>query len=100
MKREMADKALTIILLCKFRNFVRRMWGHIVLQKDSVTIISNNCIGGVLCHDFGLQFCSPFVNTNISMEHYLQICIWNIVDTCGYLSHTHLCGRETQRNYI
>ncbi len=74
MKREMADKALTIILLCKFRNFVRRMWGHIVLQKDSVTIISNNCIGGVLCHDFGLRFCSPFVNTNISMEHYLQIC--------------------------
>ena len=28
----------------------------------------------MLSHDFGLRFCSPFVNVNISMEHYLQIC--------------------------
>lgn len=74
MKREAPNKALCIILLCKFRNYSRRLAGRIILRKASVTIVSNNCIGGVLCHDFGLRFCTPFVNTNISMEHYLQIC--------------------------
>mgnify|MGYP001031992952 FL=1 len=52
----------------------KKLTGLIFLRNKEITIISNNCIGGALYHDYKLQFNSPFINVNISMEHYLQIC--------------------------
>ena len=56
---------------------VRRM-----LQQRGVTLISQNCIGGVFSHDMGLEFRSPTVNVFIpaadfikfvcNLEHYLS----------------------------
>ncbi len=33
-----------------------------VFSKKSITIVSNNCIGGVIYHNLGLQFQSPTIN--------------------------------------
>ena len=43
------------------------------LKNGTPTIISNNCIGGIICHDMGLQFRSPFVNIGIRAPEYLEI---------------------------
>lgn len=37
------------------------------------SIICNNCLGGMVSHDFALQFCSPFVNLMIPANHYIEI---------------------------
>ena len=66
------DKASWIVY--KIRRLLKRYAGTMLCRNASVSIISNNCIGGVLRHDYGLRFCSPFVNVNISMEHYVKIC--------------------------
>lgn len=51
------------------------------VHADGISIISQNCIGGVLYHDLGMQFLSPTVNLFIkepdfvrfvlNLEHYL-----------------------------
>lgn len=52
------------------------------VQAKDVTILSQNCIGGVFYHDMGMQFLSPtinlfmmepdFVNFVLDLEHYLH----------------------------
>ena len=37
------------------------------------TIICDNCLGGIVSHDLGLRFCSPFVNLWIPTNHYIEI---------------------------
>lgn len=56
------------------KRFIKRKICGCILRDSRVTIISNNCIGGVLYHNYGIPFNSPFVNVNISMEHFLLIC--------------------------
>ena len=56
---------------------------RIKLNNNAVTIISQNCIGGVFYHDMGLQFLSPTINLYFNapdfirfvqqLERYLQI---------------------------
>lgn len=53
------------------------------LRVSGFTVISQNCIGGVFCHDMGLPFQSPTVNLSFSandfirfvenLEHYLSL---------------------------
>ena len=40
-------------------------------KNTNVTIISNNCIAGVIYHNIGEQFCSPTINLYIKGEDYL-----------------------------
>lgn len=52
------------------------------VHAEDVTILSQNCIGGVFYHDMGMQFLSPtinlfmmepdFVNFVLDLEHYLH----------------------------
>lgn len=42
-----------------------------LVNKDP-TIISSNCIGGILSHDLGLQFRSPTVNLFMTAEDYIN----------------------------
>lgn len=44
------------------------------LKRESFTIISNNCIGGVICHDLGVQFQSPTVNLYIRPHEFVRLC--------------------------
>ena len=38
------------------------------------TIISNNCTGGAVCHELGMEFKSPTVNLQILPEDYIPFC--------------------------
>jgi len=51
------------------------------LRRRSVSLIANNCIGGFICHDLGLQFKSPFVNLWMRSDDYLKL----LCDLEGYL---------------
>ena len=52
------------------------------VDAEDITFISQNCIGGVLYHDLGLQFLSPTINTFIpepgfvkmvlNLRHYME----------------------------
>ncbi|MEY8316179.1 DUF1919 domain-containing protein [Oscillospiraceae bacterium 50-58] len=38
------------------------------------TVISRNCVGGVLFHDLGLKFLSPTINMTMSGEDFILLC--------------------------
>ncbi len=42
------------------------------LRNLDPTIISNNCVGGVIYHDLGLKFCSPTINLFFEAEDFLK----------------------------
>ena len=42
------------------------------LQNKDFTLISNNCNGGILCHELGLRFNSPTINLYFSNEDYIR----------------------------
>lgn len=44
------------------------------VKKDSFTIVANNCIGGVICHDLGVPFQSPTVNIYIRPHEFVRLC--------------------------
>lgn len=41
-------------------------------KNTNPTIVSNNCIGGVIYHNLGLQFQSPTINLFFKVEDYLE----------------------------
>lgn len=44
------------------------------LSNGNPSIISNNCNGGVICHDLGLRFNSPTVNLYFPFPDYVRFC--------------------------
>lgn len=74
------------------------------LRSSSFSVISQNCIGGVFCHDMGLSFQSPTVNLSFSandfirfvenLEHYLSFepeFYWDEEYPVGRLGDLELC---------
>ena len=64
-----------------FLNIVRKNNEMLYLKKIrrknhnlNPTIISNNCIGGVIYHNLGLRFLSPTVNLFVKSDDYLTFC--------------------------
>lgn len=51
---------------------VKRKIRNCMLHNKEIAIISNNCIGGKLAHDFGLRLNSPIVNMQIVPEDYIR----------------------------
>ena len=43
------------------------------LKNKEVSIIASNCNGGIISHDLGLQFRSPFVNLWIKPNDYIKL---------------------------
>ena len=43
-------------------------------QNPDVSILSMNCIGGVLAHDLGIRFNSPTVNLYMRAEDFIRFC--------------------------
>lgn len=65
----------------KIRSYIwkcrRALWLWLLrkrLKSDEITIIANNCIGGIIYHDLGLQFLSPTINLDIPAEDFLVLC--------------------------
>lgn len=55
-----------------------------MLHRKDVSIISQNCIGGVFSHDMGLQFLSPTVNLYFCAEDFVKFAS----DIARYLPQT------------
>lgn len=45
------------------------------VHAEGVTIISQNCIGGVFYHDMGMQFLSPTINTFIPEPGFVKLAL-------------------------
>lgn len=65
----------------KIRSYIwkcrRALWLWLLrkrLKSDEITIIANNCIGGIIYHDLGLQFQSPTINLDIPADNFLILC--------------------------
>lgn len=44
------------------------------LKNKNFTIISSNCIGGVLYHELGLKFLSPTINMYLRPNEFIKFC--------------------------
>lgn len=71
-------KKLLKNLLQKFWQFNRRI-RHTSKYKSQIknkdfTIFSMNCLGGLLYHDLGLRFSSPFINLYLDSEDFIKFC--------------------------
>lgn len=45
------------------------------LKKSDFSIISQNCTGGVIYHDLGLEFLSPTVNLFFAQNDFIKFCM-------------------------
>lgn len=66
-------------MLGRFKNSIRKSARASVLRSSrerlvntSVTVFSSNCVGAVVCHDFGMRFNSPMVNLFMMTDDYLR----------------------------
>lgn len=64
------------------------------LTNTDVTIISSNCIGGVISHELGLQFRSPTVNLYIEPSDYVRFC-----SRLEYYMEQHLVQVDKETDY-
>ena len=59
-------------IIKKFRYFYHLLISSRIKDKD-VSIIANDCVGGVIYHDMGLRFLSPTINLFFeSVDDYLE----------------------------
>ncbi len=55
----------------KSRSIWRNKKERSCLRNENITIFSQNCIGGIMYHDLGLQFCSPTVNLLFTPSEFI-----------------------------
>lgn len=53
---------------------IKRRIRYIRLKDKDISIITNNCLGGKLAHDFGLMLNSPVVNMQMIPEDFAHFC--------------------------
>ncbi len=61
----------------KFFSFIRSIrnfFQRTKLKNKDVSIISSNCIGGVIYNNLGLEFKSPTINLFMTPKDYLKFC--------------------------
>ena len=42
------------------------------LKNDNFSILASNCIGGVLYHELGMPFLSPFINMYVEPHDFIK----------------------------
>ena len=60
-------------------NYIRRILRYFyrkTLRKRDITLITNNCIGGIIYHDMHLQFLSPTINLYFDNEEFILFCTY------------------------
>ncbi|MET3557538.1 uncharacterized protein (DUF1919 family) [Streptococcus rupicaprae] len=53
------------------RDLTRRNRSNLLAVSEPISIISSNCIGGVMLHDLGLPFATPTINLYFEPKSYL-----------------------------
>ncbi len=44
-----------------------------MIRKQNISIVSNNCWGGIICHTLSMECLSPFKNVSFSSADYIKI---------------------------
>ena len=57
----------------KLQRIVKRFYWRYSLSNKDFSLVSNNCLGGVILHQLGVRFNSPFVNLFICAEDYVTL---------------------------
>lgn len=72
----MNDKTtITRAAVRRIKSFMREIYNKRIamnLNNQSFSLITNNCMGGFMLHDLGLQFNSPFVNLWIKPMDFIK----------------------------
>lgn len=80
-------------ILHTLRRIVRYLY-RIRLKNDNFTLITNNCIGGIICHDLHLRFMSPTINLYFINDEFILFCTYLkeyiSLDLCEYKQHDKL----------
>ena len=62
------------ILPCRILNIPYFTWSrYIRLLESEISILSNNCWGGIVCHTLGMECRSPFKNLALSAKDLLEL---------------------------
>ena len=61
-----------ILLYNKILHFIWSVYSRYKLKNKGISIISCNCIGGVMYHDLGLPFLSPTINLYFDPKDFLR----------------------------
>lgn len=69
ISRFVKDKILQTIRIHLSKKYLKR--NKLTIPKD-ISIISNNCLGGVIYHDFELEFKSPTINCFFMADDYVK----------------------------
>lgn len=56
----------------KFRKLIRNRIERRKIKNKDFTILSNTCIGGVICNDLGHRFLSPTINLYITPSQFVK----------------------------
>ena len=64
------------------------------LKNKDFTIISSNCVGGIIYHDLGLPFLTPTVNLSFDMNDFVKF-----VSNLKYYIDKDLIKLDTNKEY-
>lgn len=64
-------RAIRVSMGVKIRNQRLRRIRAMLINRD-FTMLTENCLAGVVYHDFGMQFSSPLINGEFSTEDYIK----------------------------
>ena len=70
-------QAKSNIVSMKLINLIRkiiRQSNIFRLKNNNFTLITNNCIGGIICHDLHQKFNSPTVNLDFDDDDFILFC--------------------------
>lgn len=69
-----AKNKLFFLLNPWMREHIILPWRRLCWNHKDVTLLSNNCIGGCICHDLKSRFNSPFVNLWLNPKDFIKYC--------------------------
>ena len=88
------SNGLTYCIGYTFRKYVRNLIERKLLKNSNFTILSQNCIGGVMLHDLGQPFNTPTINLFMTSEDYITF----LEDLKSYIGHP-LVFVPSENNY-
>lgn len=63
-----------MIILNKVCREIKKIMNRKKLKNKSFTLLTNNCLGGVIYHDLGLPFNSPLINLWMYPKDFIKFC--------------------------
>lgn len=79
----------------RIMRFIFNSYRRIRLRNENFSIISKDCIGGIIAHNLNVRFDSPTVNLWFNAEDFVKFC----KELKFYLSEPLIEYRTSQKNY-